>query len=114
MNDISRVSSTSINKIGADLQADKIYKTNKKTGDSSIRATTQDGDKVMFSQEALNAAQNSQEVARLAKLAIELPDNQTDEARLSEISAKVEKGEYFTPDMAQQTAKKMLESLEEI
>jgi hypothetical protein len=113
MSDISRVSGASIGNVGADLQAEKIYKTNKTTGDSSIKATTQDGDKVMFSQEALNAAQNSQEIARLTQLAKALPD-QTDEARISDIASKVERGDYLTPDVAQNTAKKILESMEEI
>ncbi len=113
MNDISRISGAPLGNVGSDLQAEKVYKTNKKSGDSSIKATTQDGDKVMFSQEALNAAQNSQDVSKLTELAKTMSEG-VDEARISEISAKVESGEYLTPDMARKTAQKMLESMEEI
>lgn len=112
MNDINSIAGTSLGNVGTDLQADKIYKTNKKTGDSSIKATTQDGDKVMFSQEALKAAQISQEVAKLTELVKAMPEN-VDEARITEISTKVKSGEYVTPDMARMTAKKMLEAMED-
>ncbi len=80
----------------------KAYKADKQV--NVAKADTKDS--VMLSRESLTAA----EVSRYSEIAKTMPD--MDLEHVEEVKQKIENGEYFSSDVAEKTAERILESFE--
>jgi len=106
MNDINGISNDNVSRLDDKNRVSNVHRPKKDLENRNFNSVGQSGDEVILSQEGLNSAQKAAEVARYAEMLNSLPE--ADAEKVREVKAKVARGEYFTRDVAVETARQLL------
>jgi anti-sigma28 factor (negative regulator of flagellin synthesis) len=113
MNNINRVVDERVTNLNAQRKAENIKGKEKKprvvesASDTRIKQ-----DVVSISSQGMAAAGKAAEVNRYSEIIKTLPD--VDQAKINEVSKKVKDGAYFTKEVADLTAKRIIEAMQQL
>ena len=112
MNNINRVVGDRVSNLDNERRAENIKGKEKRLNASqSASAVRAKQDVVSISSQGMAAAGKAADVNRYSEIIKKLPD--MDQAKINEVSKKVKDGAYFTKEVADVTAQRILEAMQQ-